>query len=329
MTLPDQMTAIEISKPGGPDSLTPALRPVSQPGPGEVLIRVRAAGVNRPDVLQREGRYPPPPGASDIPGLEVAGQVAALGQGVSEFQVGDSVCALLSGGGYAEYATAPEGQCLPLPRGMDTLEAAGIPETWFTVWSNLIDRARLEPGETVLIHGGASGIGTAAIQLARLIGAKVFATVGSAEKLALCKRLGAQAINYRTEDFAAVIAQETNGYGLDVILDMVGADYAARNLASLAMDGRMVSIATLTGREAVVDLSLVMMKRLTLTGSTLRARDTAFKSAIATALRQRAWPWFESGAARVVIDATYPLTQAAEAHRRIEGDHAGKIILTV
>lgn len=327
--LPDRMRAVEIAAPGGPEVLRLAERPLPQPQAGEVLIRVRAAGVNRPDCLQREGRYAPPPGASDIPGLEVAGEVAALGQGVPDWAVGDKVCALLAGGGYAEYAAVPAGQCLPIPEGLSWDEAAGIPETWFTVWSNLVDRAKLKAGERVLIHGGASGIGTAGIQLARLLRAEVFATAGSTEKTGLCEALGARSINYKTEDFVEQIQAWTQGRGVDVVLDMVGADYLARNLDCLAPDGRLVSIATLTGRKAEIDLGLVMQKRLWLTGSTLRARDMAFKAAIAQSLRQTVWPALAQGLVRVVIDSRFPLAQAAQAHARIEGDHAGKIILTV
>jgi len=331
MTLPATMTAIEISAPGGPEVLRPTVRPVPQPGPGEVLVKVTVAGVNRPDVAQREGRYPPPPGASDIPGLEIAGTVAALGEGVTAFAVGDRVCALVSGGGYAEYCTAPVGQCLAPPAGFSDEEAAAIPENWFTVWSNLIDRAGLKAGETVLIHGGSSGIGTAAIQLARAVGARVLTTAGSAEKCRFCEQLGAErAINYREEDFAKVALDATDGQGVDVVLDMVGGDYIPKNIASLRPDGRLVFIAFLNGPQAQVNFLPVMVKRLTITGSTLRARSVEFKSAIAAALNARLWPEFAARSIAPVIDSRFSLKDADAAHRRLdEGRHIGKILLTI
>lgn len=331
MTLPATMTAIEISAPGGPEVLKPGTRPVPQPGRGEVLVKVTVAGVNRPDVAQREGRYPPPPGASDIPGLEIAGTVAALGEGVTRFAVGDRVCALVSGGGYAEYCTAPVGQCLAPPDGFNDEEAAAIPENWFTVWSNLVDRAGLKAGETVLIHGGSSGIGTAAIQLAKAIGARVLTTAGSADKCKFCEQLGAErAINYREEDFAKAALEATDGQGVDVVLDMVGGDYIPKNIASLRPDGRLVFIAFLNGPQAQVNFLPVMVKRLTITGSTLRARSVAFKSAIAAALIERLWPQFAARSIAPVIDSRYPLAQADAAHRRLdEGRHIGKILLTI
>lgn len=329
--LPQTMTAITLTGFGGPEVLTPATVPAPRPRAGEVLIKVAAAGVNRPDVVQREGHYPPPPGASEILGLEVAGHVVACGEGVAEFRIGDAVCALVAGGGYAEYCTAPAGQALPLPRGFDMVQAAALPETFFTVWSNVFDRAGLKPGESFLVHGATSGIGTTAIMMTKAFGAKVFATAGSDEKCALARELGAdRAINYRTEDFAAVIKEETGGRGVDVILDMVGGDYTNRNIRSLAVEGRLVQIAFLKGPQVEVNLLPVMTKRLTITGSTLRARDVAFKSAIAGALRAKVWPLLEAGKIRPVIDSTFPLTRAADAHARIgSGEHMGKIVLTV
>jgi NADPH2:quinone reductase len=329
-TPPKTMAAIEIAEPGGPEVLKPATLDVPEPGPGEVLIRVAAAGVNRPDVVQRQGLYPPPKGASPLPGLEVAGTVAALGEGVSAPALGDAVTALLSGGGYAEYATAPAIQCLAVPDGLSLEEAAALPETFFTVWSNVFDRAGLSPGETFLVHGGTSGIGTAAIQMAAAFGAKVFATAGSAEKCGQCTALGAtRAINYRDEDFVEIIKAEA-APGADVILDMVGGDYVARNLRAAAPDGRIVSIAFLKGSKVEIDLMPVMLKRLTLTGSTLRAREPAFKGAIADKLRTHVWPLIEAGRIRPVIDTVFALADAAKAHALMESSaHMGKIVLRV
>lgn len=327
--IPRTMTAIAIEAPGGPEMLQPATLPVPAPGPGEILIRVAAAGVNRPDVLQRRGLYNPPAGASPLPGLEVAGHIAALGSGVAGWSVGDTVCALVAGGGYAEYCVAPAPQCLPVPGGLSLTEAAGLPETFFTVWTNVFDRGRLQAGERFLVHGGTSGIGTTAIQLAKARGAIVFATAGGAEKAQACRDLGADvAIDYRAEDFAAVVREKTDGRGVDVILDMVGGDYVARNIDALAVDGRQVSIAFLRGSKVDIDLQKVMIKRLTLTGSTLRPRSVAEKGAIAAALKAEAWPLIAAGRVRPVIHSTFPLAQAAEAHALMETNaHIGKIIL--
>lgn len=330
--LPQDMTVIEISQPGGPEVLKPAKRPIPQPAAGEVLIRVAAAGVNRPDVLQRAGMYPPPPGAPDYPGLEVAGEIAALGSGVNRWKIGDRVCALVAGGGYATYCLAPAEQCLPVPAGMDMAEAAALPENWFTVWTNVADRGRLAAGESILVHGGASGIGVAAIQLAKLLGAgRIFATAGTDEKCRYCEELGAEkAINYKTEDFQARILELTDGKGVDVILDMVGGRYFTPNIKSLAEDGRLVIIAVQGGPKGEGDLSLVMRKRLTVTGSTLRPRPVAFKGEIARALEEKVWPGFADGRLKAVIDSRFPLDQAAAAHARIDhADHVGKIMLTV
>ncbi len=329
---PQRMKAIEITEPGGPGVLQLRERPVPQPQENEVLIRVAAAGVNRPDVEQRLGHYPPPPGASDIPGLEIAGTVAARGSGAARFSIGDQVCALVSGGGYAEYCAAPEPQCLPVPKSVSTAQAAALPETFFTVWQNLFDRARLAPGETVLIHGGSSGIGTTAIQMAKALGAaKIFATAGSAEKCAACLAIGAdRAIDYKTEDFAAVVKSETNGRGVDVILDMIAARYLARNLTALAVEGRLAVIALLGGREAALDLSRLLRQRLTITGSVLRARSVAEKGAVARRLEAAVWPLIAAGKIKPVIDSEFPLVQAAQAHARMESSaHIGKIVLTV
>lgn len=328
-SLPETMTAIVIEAPGGPEVLKPATLPVPSPAAGEILIRVEAAGVNRPDVLQRRGLYNPPPGASPLPGLEVAGTVAAIGPQVSGWSVGDPVCALVSGGGYAEFCIAPAPQCLPIPKGLSATEAAGLPETLFTVWTNVFERGRLQTGERFLVHGGSSGIGTTAIQLAKAWGAIVFATAGSAEKAQACRDLGADvAIDYREQDFLAVVKEKTGGRGVDLILDMVGGDYVARNIDALAMDGRHVSIAFLKGSKVEIDLQKVMAKRLTLTGSTLRPRNVAEKGAIAAALQAEVWPLIEAGRVRPVIHATFPLAQAAEAHALMESSaHVGKIIL--
>jgi len=325
------MIAIEIREPGEPDVLVPVERPMPTPGPGEMLIKVAAAGVNRPDVMQRRGKYPPPPGASDIPGLEVAGSVDRIGTDVTGWNVGDAVCALVSGGGYAEYCVAPAPQCLPVPRGFDFVSAAAIPETFFTVWTNVFDRGRLAAGESILIHGGSSGIGTTAIQLARARGARVFATAGSAEKCAACERLGAErAINYKEADFLEVVRASTGGRGVDVVLDMVGAEYFARNLSALAIDGRLVEIATLRGATVELTIPTVMQRRLTITGSTLRARSVAEKGVIARAVHEQVWPLLESGAVKPVIFQTFPLADAAGAHRVLEaGAHIGKLVLIV
>jgi putative PIG3 family NAD(P)H quinone oxidoreductase len=327
--LPASMTVIEIVKPGKPEVLVPATRPVPRPAEGELLVKVAAAGVNRPDVLQRKGAYNPPPGTTDIPGLEIAGTVVALGGGVAGWQVGDGVTALVAGGGYAEYCVAPAPQCLPVPRGHDMVRAAALPETFFTVWTNVFERGRLQPGESLLVHGGSSGIGTTAIQLGRAFGSRVFATAGSPEKCAACVRLGAdQAIDYRREDFVAAIQAATGGKGVDVILDMVGGDYISRNLACLAVEGRLVQIAFLSGSKQEIDIMPLMTKRLTLTGSTLRPRTVAQKGAIAAALKARVWPLLDAGTVAPVIHTTFPLAQAADAHRLMESSaHIGKIVL--
>jgi len=323
------MIAIEIREPGEPDVLVPVERPMPVPAADEVLIRVAAAGVNRPDIFQRRGRYAPPPGASDIPGLEVSGAIAAVGPGVTGWRVGDDVCALVTGGGYAEYCAAPAPQCLPVPRGMAVVTAAAIPETFFTVWTNVFQRGRLRQGESILIHGGSSGIGTTAIQLAQTRGSRVFATAGSAEKCAACERLGAErCINYRDGDFVAVVRELTGGRGVDVILDMVGGEYFARNIDALAMEGRLVEIATLHGVKAEVNLQTIMGRRLTVTGSTLRPRPVAEKGAIAAELREHVWPLLESGVVKPIVHATFPLRDAAAAHRVMESStHIGKLLL--
>jgi putative PIG3 family NAD(P)H quinone oxidoreductase len=323
------MTAIEIRVPGGPEVLVAVERPKPVPAAGEVLIKVAAAGVNRPDIFQRLGRYPPPPGASDIPGLEVAGTIEEVGAEVRDWHLGDQVCALVTGGGYAEYCVAPAPQCLPVPRGLDHVAAAAIPETFFTVWTNVFMRGRLQAQESLLVHGGSSGIGTVAIQLAHARGSRVFATAGSAEKCAACERLGAaRAINYREADFAAVVRELTGGRGVDVVLDMVGAEYFARNIEVLAVEGRLVEIATLHGVKAEMNIQTIMQRRLTVTGSTLRPRPVADKGAIADALQQHVWPLLASGAVRPVVHATFPLRDAAEAHRVMEsGAHIGKLVL--
>ena len=329
--LPATMTAVEISTPGGPEVLCLAQRPTPKPGSGEVLIRVFVAGVNRPDVMQRQGHYPPPPGVSDIPGLEIAGRVVGLGENVTSLHVEDRVCALVAGGGYAEHCVAPAPQCLPIPLGLDFMQAAAIPETFCTVWTNVFERGRLIAGESLLVHGGSSGIGTTAIQLAHVRGARVFASAGSFEKCRACERLGAeQAINYRIEDFVQVIRELTGGRGVDVILDMVGGDYFARNIDSLAFQGRLVQIACLEGAKAEIDLMAIMQRRLTVTGSTLRPRSVEEKGSIARALHKEVWPLIESGQVRPVIHVTFPLALAAEAHRLMEsGSHIGKIVLEV
>ena len=325
------MRAIEISQPGEPDVLVIVERPTPSPAAGEVLIKVAAAGVNRPDIFQRRGRYPPPPGASDIPGLEVSGVIESLGADAGDWRVGDLVCALVTGGGYAEYCVAPAPQCLPVPRGMTTVTAAALPETFFTVWTNVFQRGRLQPGESILVHGGSSGIGTTAIQLAKAKGARVFATAGSSEKCAACERLGAErAINYRDADFVAVVRALTAGRGVDVILDMVGGDYFARNIEALAVEGRLVEIATLQGVKAELNIQTIMQRRLTITGSTLRPRPVADKGVITAALLEHVWPLLESGAVAPVVHATFPLAEAAAAHRVMESSaHIGKLLLVV
>jgi putative PIG3 family NAD(P)H quinone oxidoreductase len=329
--VPQETRVIEITDAGGPEVLVPATRPVSQPQAGEVLIKVIAAGVNRPDVLQRKGGYPPPPGASDIPGLEVAGEIVALGPDVASWQLGDIVCALVAGGGYAEYCVAPAVQCLPIPQGLSPVEAAGLPETFFTVWSNVFDRGGLRPGENFLVHGGTSGIGTTAIQLASALGARVFTTAGSAEKCAVCERLGAElAVNYREQNFLDAIRAATNGAGVHLILDMVGGDYIAKDIDLLQPDGRLIFIAFLGGSRAEINFQKVMIKRLTITGSTLRIRNITFKAAIAAKLQTKVWPLLESGRIKPLIHRTFPLDDASEAHRLMESStHIGKIVLTV
>ena len=325
------MIAIIIAKPGGPDVLQPMNVPMPQPGPHEVVIRVAAAGVNRPDLMQREGKYPPPPGASDIPGLEVSGTVSACGTDVTRWREGDTVCALVSGGGYAEYCVAPAVQCLPIPSTVDLVSAGAMPETFFTVWTNVFERGRLRSGESFLVHGGASGIGTTAIQMARAFGARVFATAGTDDKCAACERLGAaRAINYKTEDFSSVLMALTGKNGIDVILDMVGAPYFSRNVDLLALEGRLVQIAVLHGAKAEFNLVRLLRQRITITGSTLRSRTVEEKGAIAAAVEHAVWPLVELKTIRPVVHATFPLTQAAEAHRLMEsGSHIGKILLTV
>jgi NADPH:quinone reductase len=331
VSVPASMSAIDITTPGGPEVLQRRPRPVPAIGAEEVLICVAAAGVNRPDLLQRLGKYPPPPGAPDTPGLEVAGTIAGVGASVDAWHVGDGVCALVSGGGYAEYCAAPAVQCLPVPRGFTMVEAAAVPETFFTVWANVFERGRLQAGESILVHGGASGIGTTAVMLARAFGATVYATAGTAEKCAACERLGAsRAINYRTEDFVDAIREATGGVGVNVVLDMVGGDYVGRNLDALALEGRLVQIAFLHGSRADVNLEPLMRKRLTFTGSTLRPRTPEQKGAIARSLREHVWPLLERGEIRPVIHATFRLEQAWQAHAMLEaGAHVGKIVLVV
>lgn len=331
-TLPSTMTVIEIADAGGPEVLRPATRPMPAPGAGEVLIAVAAAGINRPDIMQRKGQYPAPPGASDIPGLEVAGKVVAIGLGVRHLAIGDEVCALLTGGGYANYCVAPELQCLPVPKSFSMVEAAAMPETFFTVWHNVFERGQLKPGELILIHGGSSGIGTVAIQLAKAFNAgAIFATAGSLEKCHACEKLGAtRAIDYKHQDFVQVIKEATANRGVDVILDMIGGDYIQKNLSVLAVEGRHVSIATQHGVVAEVNFVTIMGKRLTLTGSGLRPRSVAEKGAMAASLQRQVWPLLNSGKVKPVIYRTFPLDQAAEAHRLLEGSaHIGKIMLSV
>lgn len=329
--LPATMTAIGFDAPGGPDVLKPQQRPVPQPGPGQLLVHVAVAGVNRPDVLQRLGGYAPPPGASDIPGLEIAGRIVAVGEGVSRYEVGDQVCALVAGGGYAEYAVVHEDNALPIPSGLSLEEAGALPETYFTVWTNVFQRGGLKKGESFMVHGGTSGIGTTAIQLAKAFGATVLATAGSDDKCAACRELGADhAINYRSEDFVAAAKAATGGRGVNLILDMVGGDYINRNYDAAAESGRIVQIAFLNGPKAEVDFRRLMMKRLTHTGSTLRPRTIAEKAAIARELEEKVWPLLTEGRCKPVIHARFPLAQAAEAHALMESNaHIGKIVLTV
>ncbi len=331
MTLPATMRHIAIREPGPPDVLVPAEGPVPAPGPGDVLIEVAYAGVNRPDCLQRSGAYPPPADASPIVGLEVSGTIVALGEGVTGWKVGDRVCALTPGGGYAGYCTTPAGFCLPIPAGMSLHDAAGVPENYFTVWYNLFDRLHFAVGESLLIHGGTSGIGLTAIQLGKAFGAIVYTTAGSPEKVAFCKTMGADhAIDYRAQDFSAEVWRLTGKRGVDVVLDMVGGDYVERNLRSLAPEGRLAQIAFLQGSKVEIDMRHVMMKRLTVTGSTLRASPKARKVALAQMLRERVWPLFEAGKLRVVVAKTFPLDRAADAHALMEsGTLIGKIILAV
>ena len=331
MNLPAKMRAIEIAKPGGPEVLTPAERALPQPKPHEILVKVAAAGVNRPDILQRMGLYAVPPDASDLPGLEIAGTVAAIGADVKMWKVGDAVCALTHGGGYAEYCVTPEVQALPVPKGLSMTEAASLPETFFTVYSNVFDRGALKAGEVFLVQGGSSGIGVTAIQVAAAMGHRVFATAGSDEKCAACVKLGAEkAFNYKTQDWAEELKKATGGNGVNVILDMVGGDYVPKELKSLAVDGRLVMIAFLGGMKAEVDLSVVMSKRLQITGSTLRPRTIEFKGEVAKSLRERVWPLIDAGKIKPVIYKTFPLAEAAEAHKLMEtSQHIGKIVLTV
>ena len=331
--IPDSMTAIEIERPGGPEVLRPASRPVPRPATGEVLVRVAAAGVNRPDLMQRQGKYPPPPGASDILGLEIAGTIVALGPSVdrSGLEIGRQICALVAGGGYAEYCAAPAPQCLPVPDGLSLVEAAAVPETYFTVWTNVFERGALKPGEWLLVHGGTSGIGTTAIQLGHAFGANVIATAGNERKGDACLALGARAsVNYRVFDFVEAVDLTTEGRGVDVILDIVGGEYLERNLKALAVDGRLVQIGLMSGAKAQVNLVPVMQRRLTITGSTLRPRTVEEKGAIARALEAHVWPLLSAGTVKPIIHATFPLVRAADAHRALEaGDHIGKIVLTM
>ena len=330
--IPSVMTAIEISKPGGPEMLVAnRTRAVPAPGPGEVLIKVAAAGVNRPDLQQRAGSYAPPPGASDLPGLEVSGEVVALGQGASGWKIGDKVCALTSGGGYAQYCVTAASHCLPVPKSMSPVHAGGLAETYFTVWTNVFDRARLKKGETILIHGGASGIGTTAIQMCHAFGATVFATVGSDDKIGACEKLGARkVINYRSQDFVEIVQAETGGKGVNVVLDMVAGEYVQRNLNCLALEGRLAIIAVQGGLSANFNVARFMVSRQTMVASTLRAQSVEAKAAMATALRQHIWPLLDAGTIKPIVFKTFPLEQAAQAHAELEkGAHIGKIILTV
>jgi NADPH2:quinone reductase len=329
--IPDDMPVIEIAAPGGPEQLRTAVRAVPTPGDGEVLIRVMAAGVNRPDIMQRQGHYAPPPGTSDIPGLEIAGEVVALGAGVTGLHLHDRVTALLTGGGYAGYAVAAAALCLPIPGALTMVEAAALPETVFTVWSNVFERGGCKAGDVLLVHGGTSGIGSIAIQIATALGVRVFATAGGPEKAKACERFGAvRGIDYRGEDFVEVVRRETDGAGADVILDMVSGDYIARDMAAAAMFGRIICIAALRGVRAQIDVNVMMQKRLTLTGSTLRSRPLTQKAAIAEAVRHSVWPLLASGRVRPIIHSTFPLADAAAAHRLMESStHIGKIMLSV
>jgi putative PIG3 family NAD(P)H quinone oxidoreductase len=328
---PAQMTVVGISKPGGPEVLLPETRSVPVPGPGEILVKVAAAGVNRPDVAQRSGAYPPPPGASDLPGLEIAGEVVALGAGATRHKLGDRVMSLVAGGGYAQYCIAQDAQAITVPSVLSMQEAGAIPETLMTVWHNVFERGRLQPGETLLIHGGSSGIGTMAIQLAKAFGSKVIVTVGGQDKVDACLKLGAdRAINYKTEDFVAEVKTATNGAGANVILDMVGGDYVDRNYDAAAIDGRIVQIATLGGAKATVNIAKVMVKRLHHTGSTLRPRSNADKAAMVAAIEAKVMPLMREGRVKPLMDSTFPLEKAADAHRRMEtSQHIGKIVLAV
>jgi putative PIG3 family NAD(P)H quinone oxidoreductase len=329
--LPATMTAMAIPTPGGPEALVPETRPVPVPRKGEILVRVAAAGVNRPDVMQRKGYYPPPPGAPDIPGLEISGEVVALGEGVTHWALGDKLCALVSGGGYAEYCLAEEGAALPVPAGLSMREAAALPETFFTVWTNVFDLAGLKAGESFLVHGGTSGIGTTAIQLAKAFGATVFATAGSAEKCEVCRTLGADlAIDYKTQDFVAEVKSATGGKGANVILDMVGGSYIARNYEAAAPLGRIVQIAFMEGSKVEIDYMRLMLKRLSHMGSTLRSRPGAEKAKIAASLMEHVWPLIAAGTVKPVLDSSFPLADAAKAHARMETSaHVGKIMLDV
>jgi NADPH2:quinone reductase len=328
--IPSVMTGIAIEGKGGPEVLKPNKMPVPQPGPGQVLVKVAAAGVNRPDVQQRLGAYPPPSGHSPLPGLEISGEVVALGPHVARWHIGDKVCALVNGGGYAEYCLAEETQTLPVPAGVGLIEAGGLPETCFTVWNNVFDRGALKPGEWFLVHGGTSGIGTTAIQIAKALGSRVIATAGSEEKCKVCASLGADvAVNYRTQDFVKAAKDATGGKGVDVTLDMVGGDYTERNIVAAADDGRIVQIATLGGAETKINLARLMVKRVVLTGSTLRPRTREVKAQFARAIESKIWPLYASGRVKVVMDSQFALTAASEAHRRMEtSQHIGKIVLT-
>jgi putative PIG3 family NAD(P)H quinone oxidoreductase len=328
--MPVSMDAVEIAAAGGPEVLQPCRRPLPRPGPGEVLVRVAAAGVNRPDLMQRQGLYPPPPGASDLPGLEIAGEVVAVGEGVARPAPGDLVCALATGGGYARYCTAAAPLCLPIPRGLNELQAAAIPETFFTVWANVFQRGGLKGGESLLVHGGSGGIGSTAIQLAREFGARVHATAGGPESCRFCEDLGAAAIDYKREDFAERIREETGGRGVDLILDIVGGPYLSRNLNCLARGGRLLVVAVQGGPKSEMSLLPILLKHLTVTGSTLRPRSVEEKAGIAAELKDRVWPLLEAGRVAPVIYRTFPLAEAAAAHRLLEaGGHRGKIVLTL
>jgi NADPH2:quinone reductase len=324
------MHYIDITNPGPPEVLQMTEGPTPEPGPGQVLIKVAASGVNRADIVQRMGFYPPPPGASPIPGLEAAGEIIEAGEGVDEWQVGDKVCALLSGGGYADHALAAAGECFPIPGNLTAIQGAALVETLMTVWSNVVDRAGWQPGESLLVHGGSSGIGTTAIQLIKLLGGTVYTTAGNDEKVAVCRELGADvAINYREEDFVDVLTEATDGQGVDVILDMVGGDYMQRNIKVAATNGRIVNIAYLSGSKVDLEMRPILMKRLTLTASTLRPRSPEFKARLAATIRERVWPWVETGEFKPIIHCALPASEAAEAHRIMEASkHIGKIVLT-